>query len=703
MRWRILVAAALLVLALAGTAGAADEPPEGTVTLRADRQEWVDRTRWIGTGNVQILYQDVKITCDEITLNTETMDLVARGNVIMDQGPRRFTADELTYNLRTKTGSFTNATGQVDPFYYFTGEEVERLDETHFRLRKATFTSCEPEPRPPWRFGVSSALVEEEGYGRFKGLTVQVKGVPVFYLPYLLWPVKTERTTGLLVPTFGFSNQRGFYLGNSLYIVGGRSWDTTVYFDWYSKGYYGIGDQLRWTPSEGSKGFIVPYAIRDKDTGRWEWKVDGVHEQKDVLGFRLLSEVHLMSDVDFFREFEHTFDRNTLRSLYSYVFLTKTRGPATLNLRLDRRTTYFTTTDVVLQQLPEVEFRVRSTRLGRTSLYWSLISSVNLFDVDRGGGLATTYGRVDVYPQLAYTLPGPPWLTVTPKVAVRGTYYTSRYNDNQTAFVDEGIDRSFLEAALDMVGPSISRIYPKEKGRFLKLKHLVEPRLEYRYVSDPGDIRQIPRFDEVDQTLVTNRVRLLLSNRLYGKEREAASARELGSFDIFGDYSFGDPLTVGSGGRESKFGALGLALRLTPTRGVYIDGRAAWDTLFHSLQSTSLSANLSGRGRFANLTWYQGFIPETGTTTSSQVRAALGWRSPDSRWDLAVHVAYDVKENRFQQQRLVVRYGGSCWGVTTEYRDLDFAAGATNRDIRISIDLKGLGKLLEIKSGIDSF
>mgnify|MGYP007051340345 CR=1 len=85
----------------------------------------------------------------------------------------------------------------------------------------------------------------------------------------LLWPVKTERTTGLLVPTFGFSNQRGFYLGNSLYIVGGRSWDTTIYLDWYSKGYYGIGDELRWAPTEGAQGWITGYTIRDKDTGKW--------------------------------------------------------------------------------------------------------------------------------------------------------------------------------------------------------------------------------------------------------------------------------------------------------------------------------------------------------------------------------------------------------------------------------------------------
>ncbi len=683
--------------------GEAPKDTRETMTLHADHQQWIQKTLWRGEGNVEVLYQDIKIHCDKVELNSETMDLTASGNVVLDQGPRRFTADELHYNLKTKTGEFTNATGQMDPFYYFTGQKVIKLDETHYKLEKATFTSCQPEPRPPWRFGISKALIEEEGYGHFHGLTVQTKGVPIFYLPYLLWPVKTQRTTGLLVPTFGYSNRRGFYLGNALYIAAGRSWDTTVYLDLYSQGWLGLGSGWRWAPRQDAAGDAMLYTVRDKDTGKWEWKVDGKHAQDNVLGFHLQAQIHDLSDVDFFREYEHSFNQNTLRSLYSYVYLTRTSGPYSLNLRADRRVTYLSSTDVTMIQLPEIELRVRPNRVGRTSLYWSLISSINLFSVDRGGNLVKTYGRADAYPQLSYTLPGPAWLTVTPRVAVRGTYYTTQYNDTQTAFLDDGIDRSFFEGGLDIVGPSASRIFKKEKGRFLKLKHLIEPRLEYRYVSDPGHIRKIPRFDEVDQTLVTNRLRFTLSNRLYGRERKSQSARELGAFDLFTDYSFGDPLSF-SPDREkvSRLGAVGGVLRATPNSSLMIEARAQFIPLFHNLSTTSLAASYRQRGFMTNLTWYQGFNTITGETNSSQVRAALALRNPGSRWNVALHVAYDVKQDRFQQQRIVVRYGGSCWGITVEYRDLAFTSN-TNRDIRIALDLKGLGKLLEIKTGLESY
>ncbi len=674
----------------------------GPVTLRADHQEWIKKSKWHGSGHVEILYQDIKITCDDVDFDNDTMALVAHGNVIMDQGPRRFTASELHYNLKTKTGTFIDATGQAAPEYYFTGKKVEKLDATHFRLFDATFTSCSPEPRPPWRFKIRHATIEEEGYGSFHGVSLQVKGVPVFYLPYLLWPVKTERTSGLLVPTFGYSNQRGMYLGNALYLALARSYDTTIYLDTYSQGWFGIGNQWRWAPKAHARGDVTGYIIRDPDTKATQWKIDGKYRQDNLFGFRLVSELHDMSNLDFFREYEHTFNRNTLRSLYSYIYMTRAWGPYNLNIRLDRRKTYLTSSQIILQQLPEVELRVRPTRFRDTSLFWSLVSSANLFNVDRGGRLTGTYERFDAHPQLSYTLPSPPWLSITPRFGVRGTTYTKSYNQQHTAFTNRSIDRSYVEAGLDIVGPSFSRIIDHSWGPFTKFKHLIEPRIEYSYVSDPGDISRIPRFDEVDSTLVTNKMRLSIANRLFGRIKKSATAQELGSFIVYQDYSFSEPLDFSfDRTRSSRRGPLGAILRLTPERGIYVEARAEFDTLFHNLRSDSLSASMYQRGTFLNFTWYQGYIPQTGKRTSSQIRTSFGLSGAKRPFQLRMNLSYDVQKAKFLQQRIVARYQGSCWGLTLEYRDLEFA-NYPAKDVRISVDFKGLGRLLDIRTGLEN-
>lgn len=692
-----------LAVVLVGVATAAGQEAGQPYLLRADSQEWVEDVLWQGEGNVRVSYQDITIQCDRIRLDLASGDVEADGNVILDQGPSRLSADRLLYNLRSKTGRLIQAKGRVAPEYYITGSEIAKLDETRYRLDDATFTSCEQETRPPWELRARKAVVEEEGYGRFWGTSVWVKGAPIFYLPYMVWPLKQERTFGLLVPSMGYSDLRGAYLGNSLYIPLGRSYDTTVTLDLFSKGYLGVGSEWRWAPREGSVGQIDLYAVRDPEAGVWQWRVRGKHGQQDFYGFRLLAVVDDLSDIDFFQEFERSYDQNTLRSLYSHVYLTRPWGPGALNLRADRRRTFLSgaSDEILLSQLPEAELRVPSTRIGRSTLYWSLISSLNLFDVDRGAGLAATYARADLYPSLSYTLPGPPWLTVTPRVGGRATYYTQQYGREgaTTVFVDQELLRANVEGAVDLVGPSLSRVFTRGLGPYEKLKHLIEPRIQYTYLSTPDiDAEDVPRFDEVDSLRVRNTVKVLLANRLFGRARATVSAVELGSFELFQEYSFAEPLTTG-GGQTSQSGPLNAALRVTPVPGAIFDAKATYDTLFDGLRSTSLTGTLSAGGVYSGLTWYNGYNSQSGERTSSQLRAAFQFRTADFPLRFDFHVGYDLEQSEIQQQRLRVYYQGSCWGVEVEYRDLRIGA-YPSRDYRIMIDLKGLGRMLEIQGGL---
>ena len=695
----------LLVVLLVGVAlgvapadAAGGKQPEGPVTWRADRQIVKRNDFWRLEGHVEVLYQDIRITCDLMELDLATMDLHAEGHVVMDQGPQRFACETLDFNLRTRVGSFRNATADLEPIYHVTAEGIEKLDETRYRLEKATFTSCEDRDRPPWRFKVSRALLEQEGYGHFHGAELDVKNVPVFYFPYIVWPLKTERAAGMLVPTFGYTQRRGAYLGNAVFFPLGRSYDLRVDLDLFSKGTVGIGNRWRWAPKRGALGTISYDFLYDNIGKRWEWRVDGRHDQEDFLGFRMMAEVHDVSDIDFWREFERSYDRNTLRSLYSSIYLTRTVGPGSLNIRLDHRTTYMTRGEILMSQLPEVELRVRPTRIGRTTLYWSLISSLNLFDVDRGPALAETYGRFDLFPRLSWSVPGPPWLSITPTIGGRTTYYTSRLAPDHASYEDEGIDRSYLDGGLSIVGPSLSRVYDWSAGPFSRFKHLIEPRIEYSYVSDVGDLDRIPLFDEVDSTLVTNRVRLSLINILYGRAKD--SAREVASFVLYDDYSFGKPLSWSSThDQESSWGPLNAQFRFTPSYSFYLDARVAYNTLFSALQSTSFSAAYHRKSTYLTTTWYQAYRPETGDRTSSQLRLATGLGDPEHAFRFQVGFAYDLEKSEFVQQRAIVRYTGSCWAVTVEYRDFRLGTYPT-KDYRISVDFKGLGRLFEIRGGL---
>jgi LPS-assembly protein len=731
----VLAAALSAALALAGSPAAGQEAPptasapagDGALRMTADRTD-CDETLCRWTGDVRVYYQDIVVSADEVVYNRGTMDLWATGRVVVDRGPSRFTAEEASFNLRDKTGLFVEATGFLSPMYTFSGRTIEKLDETRYRVDRAIFTTCEVTDRhPPWSLHLHRALLEEEGYGRFTSAAIKIQGVPVFYLPYMVWPIKRDRAPGLLMPTFGYSDRLGTSVGLPIYVPFGRSWDTTFHLDYYAAGFWGLGNELRWAPVQDAVGQLDVYNVYNEAEGEWQWRVKGRHDQADVLGFRLQAQLENLSDSDFWQEFDRSFEANTRRDVYSFGFMTRSWGPYSLNLLGDHRRTFFsftdpdlppgdpdriTTYDTVLARVPEVELRVRSTRLGRSELYWNLISSVNLFSIDKrtpkqvrdGTGLVGTYGRADVFPTLNYTLPGPPWLTVTPRLGGRYTYYSARYSEptvpaTPTAFVEEPIDRYFIAGGVDIGGPSISRVFTTPRWGFSKFKHLIEPRIEYAYLQGTEDTSQIPVFDEVDSTPLDNRVRVSLANRLFGRSEASLSSRELASFELFQDYSFSRPLSFGLGGETSGWGLLTASLRLTPTLGASFDARASYDTFNSNLASTSLSA--TGRRPYGSLalTWYAGHNPLTGDRVSSQVRTLISFRKPNFPLSAQVHVAYDLEQAELQQQRFVLGWVGSCWSISAEYRDLKLGLFPT-RDFRIVIELKGIGSLPEIKGSL---
>jgi lipopolysaccharide assembly outer membrane protein LptD (OstA) len=222
-------------------------------------------------------------------------------------------------------------------------------------------------------------------------------------------------------------------------------------------------------------------------------------------------------------------------------------------------------------------------------------------------------------------------------------------------------------------------------------------------MSEEDDPAEIPRFDEVDSTFADNQVRVTLANRLFGRNAKELSARELASLEIYQDYSFTDPLNAGviDGVRvESQKGPLGAILRITPSTAFSLDGRAEYDTLYDNLRSTSISARFAPGDAYTNLTWYQTYDRTTGESSSSQIRTAFGLRG-DHRLTMDLHLSYDIEQGEFQQQRLRMRYAGSCWGISLEYRDQTIGL-YPSRDYRIIIDLKDVGRLFEIQGGLNS-
>ena len=659
------------------------------------------------TGGVQIRYQDIDLKADQAEIDLETKVVTAKGNVILDQGPRRLTGDDLTFNLETKTGKLNNATGQVSPDYYFTGTEVAKTGDDTYQVTNGIFTSCS-QKTPDWSFRLRQARIEVEGYAHVRSASMRAKKLPVFYTPYILWPVKTERSSGFLIPDFGYSDRRGASIGLAYYQTLGRSYDNTFHLNLYSQNFLGIGNEFRYQPTAGTKGDLVGYYVHDSEIDEWRWKVEWNHTTDDLpWGMRGVVQYSDYSDFNFFRDFERSFDRNTLRFIDSRAFVTGNWGPHLLNAQITSRETFVNFEDTIEQRrLPEIEYRLRSTRLGRTPFYLQLQSSLDYFDISRPNSYEGTYGRADLLPQVTLPVRTFPWLSLSVTGGERVTWYGDTLNAAQTSFTGDSLTRSFPVASSEIVGPSFSRIFNRKMGGFGRFKHLIEPRWTYTYLGEFDDTNHVPLFDEVDTPRSTNVGRFALDQRILGKpDTENGVAREVLFFELARNYSFDatQPLQVSVLDRtvNTTEGPIEALLRFNPTDRITLKAEADYDTLFSGISSTGLTASFGfGRTNSMGVTWFTRARPETGQSLSNQVRLNSVLAVPFLHMRFEGQLNYDFEQKLLQQQQIVMNYTAQCYGLRLELRDFRAGVGPRTRDkdIRLSLTLKNVGTFLDLNS-----
>src|SRR5262249_6382761 len=112
--------------------------------------------------------------------------------------------------------------------------------------------SCEL-PHPKWTFNAAKIILRVGNYARVQHSTFRLKGVPIFYLPYVSPPVeRLGRKSGFLIPSFGTSNTKGTVIGDSFYWAINRSMDATLGGEYLSKRGWELQENFRARPSEKS-------------------------------------------------------------------------------------------------------------------------------------------------------------------------------------------------------------------------------------------------------------------------------------------------------------------------------------------------------------------------------------------------------------------------------------------------------------------
>lgn len=161
---------------------------EGSATLRqplselnADLIEGEQSKYYQATGDVSLRAKNQLIRSDKAYISTE------EGN----QSARFENAEFLAHQSRVR--------GEAS--------EIARTKDGLIFINEGFYTTCEPGEDSWTLYGSSIELNPDSGFGTAKHVQIRIHDIPVFYFPWLRFPLDQRRQSGFLFPSFGLSGK----------------------------------------------------------------------------------------------------------------------------------------------------------------------------------------------------------------------------------------------------------------------------------------------------------------------------------------------------------------------------------------------------------------------------------------------------------------------------------------------------------------
>ncbi len=200
-------------------------------------------------------YRDFKLDAGHIVINWDNAILTAKGvkdtadkiveqPVFTDDG-ETYDGSHVSYDFRSKKGTVSVANTTIDKGHYH-GQLIKKYSKDVLYIKNGRFTTCDKNP-PDYYFQSSKMKLIVGNEIIAEPIVMYIDGVPVFALPFGVFPAKSGRRSGLITPSFGQSANFGRYLSHFGYFWAINDYmDLTTTADWWTRGKYDIKTGLRY-------------------------------------------------------------------------------------------------------------------------------------------------------------------------------------------------------------------------------------------------------------------------------------------------------------------------------------------------------------------------------------------------------------------------------------------------------------------------
>ena len=670
-----------------------EQADDGRIHVYADRAEILLNQTATFRGAVELRFGDLHLFADEVTHDQPRNSLNALGNIhLSKQGSETIMAPRLQYQLDTESGdaeearfSFAEGMGRGQARHLrFEGRDVLQFEDVRY-------TTCPPD-KDDWTLRAGKLTLDRATEtGTARNATITFKQVPIFYTPYLSFPLTEERKTGFLNPRIGHSSLNGAFFSIPYYFNLSPEYDDTLTARYLSKRGMQLQNEFRYLGQAHSGKLVLEYLPSDRDADRDRGAAFFQHGQALSPLWTFSTDLQWVTDTSYLIDLGDTpadAGRTHLPRNLQFDY----RGSV---WRFSARASSYQTLDSTIplaetpyQRLPQL-LLTANYPAGPNQLHPSLDAEwVNFYRQ-----ASVTGQRVDVFPNISLPL-RTSYLYFTPKVGYRYTTWNL-----QNAIGDDHPDRGLPVYSVD-TGMAFER---EDRWRGTAFTQTLEPRLYYLRVpytnqdTLPVFDTAVPdfsffnffrenRFVGADRVGDANQLTAAITSRFLLPENGVEQARvSLGQVHYFEDQRVNLPAGTVAQTRSDliaeAYARLGAPWHVRST--------LQWDTRQRESRKGSIYLHYRpDKKRVLNVGYRYVNGLEDLFDVSSQWPLTRQWVGV-ARWN------YSLSDSRTVQGYAGIEYTSCCWAFRITGRQRVLPDGSEDKGFLVELELTGFAKLGE--------
>ncbi|VAX07424.1 LPS-assembly protein LptD @ Organic solvent tolerance protein precursor [hydrothermal vent metagenome] len=652
----------------------------------------------IFSGNVEVIRGSQVIEANEIRYNNKTDNLHAQGDVYYQEPGLRISGTSATFDMENHQGQIEAVEYRL-PYRMARGSadkaEIQNKDQSRFD--GISYTTCRPGSNS-WVLRADTMDIDQAtGRGEARNVILALSDMPVFYLPYISFPIDDRRKTGMLAPSMGQSDETGTDISMPYYLNLAPNYDATITPRVMSKRGLMLAGELRYLTGDHS-GIITGEILPDDDEApKGQNKTRGAFSIKGrgwlTQNISVDANINHVSDDEYLEDFGGSLAVSSTRQMERRADITYHGEYWSLLGRVQ----HFQSLDETLASTSRAYNRLPQVRLAlnKPDQLYGLTYHLNAEYAWFDRSIGVRGHRYDLHPGLSLPM-SRSWGFITPKITAR---YTGYQLEDEAIGATDDPDRFLGTLSID------SGLYFDRQANWFgsSVTQTIEPRAFYLLIprEDQDDqpifdtsklsfsfanLFRENRFNGADRVGDANQLTLAVTSRTLGATGKELLRASIGSIIYFRDRTEQLP-----GGRnldeETSAIVAEMGARLTENWSTRASGQ--WDP--HNSDHTDKSAfQLHYRDeerRILNLAYR--FTRDVSEQTDFSGRLPLfDHLTLVGRWN------YSLRYNQTMEGFGGIEYDGCCYVARAVVRNYVNKAGEeANTGIFLQIEFKGLGSV----------